>query len=154
MTTRHGSLPYNLDYVSNQHLMRATGRPPMRAGDLDSPSSYLVTTEDSRAMNNFDWHASDFEWVRNNWHFGSTYGWGLTRHYGGGNAACADGHAEYLVMPKVDGASASAVTANLGQIGDCRTGTPLWSSPGAKVVIRGVSDNLSYAAGGGGNLGF
>ena len=154
MTTQHGSLPYALDYVSNQHIMRATGRPSMRTADLDSSSSYLLTTEDSRAMNNFDWHARDFEWVRNNYHNGSTYGWGLTRHYGGGNVACADGHAEYLAMPKVDPSLPSPITADLGPIGDCKTGTPLWASPLAKVFIRGVSDNLSYAAGGGGNPGF
>ncbi len=151
--TQFGPLPYPVDYVSNNHIMGNPGR-ALRSADLDTPSEYLVTTEDSRSMNNFDWWARDFDWTRNNWHTGSTYGWGLTRHNGGGNVACADGHAEYFAMPQVDPGSTTPITANLGPIADCKTGAPLWTSPGAKAYIRRFSDNLPYAAGGGANPGF
>ncbi len=141
----HASLPFPVDYVANNYIMQVTNRPALRTSQLDTPSVYLTQTEDSRAMNNFDWYVGDWDWIRiNSWNQGNAalYGIGLTRHNGGAQVGLADGHAEFLKMPPRD--VSSATLADFGPIGDCKTGTPNWTSPSApKVFIRMTSTTSS-----------
>ena len=66
----------------------------------------------------------------------------------------ADGHSEYFKMPFRDPNSATPVTPDLGAIGDCRNGTPVWSNSVAapKVFLRTTS--AGDAIGGNPNMGF
>ena len=138
----HGSLPFIVDYVVNSHLIHegtsGTYVAPLRTTQVPTPAEFLVTTEDSRRMNNFDWWVGDFGWVRDNWNQpGITYGLGLTRHNGSALVGVADGHTELLKMPARDPAAASWVAADLGEIGDAKVGTSLWTSTTrAKVYVR------------------
>jgi prepilin-type processing-associated H-X9-DG protein len=149
----YASLPYPVDYVVNSHIIRPSTT-PLRGSQLDTPSVYVVTTEDSRQMNNFNWSVSDWNWIRvNSWNQGNTalYGIGLTRHNAGAQVALADGHAEYLKMPPRD--TTGTTLADFGPIGDCKTGTPVWNPPIApKVFLRLTSQN--DLPGGNVNLGF
>ena len=146
-------MTYPVDYVVNSHIIRPSAT-ALRTTQLDRPTEYLTTTEDSRTMNNYNWDAADFEWVRTHWHNQSTYGTGLTRHNNGAQAGLADGHAEYFKMPARIPGSATPITADLGFIGDCKSGTPVWSNNVAapKVFIRATS--AGDPTGGNWNLGF
>ncbi len=146
-------MTYPVDYVVNMHIIRASAT-PLRTAQVDRPTDYLITTEDSRNMNNYNWAVSDFEWVRNHWNYQSTYGIGLTRHSNGAQAGMADGHSEYFKMPARDPGSATPVTSDLGFIGDCKNGTPVWSNNVAapKVFLRATS--AGDPTGGNCNLGF
>ena len=145
--TTFASLPYPVDYVVNAHIIRAlwpgwpaTSQPsPLRTTQLPAPSEFLISTEDSRTMNNYQWHANDFNWVRTHWNNPSaTYGTGLYRHSNTAVAGGADGHAEMLKVPAVipNAPAASYPTPDLGQIGDAKNGPSLWTGPTPKLFIR------------------
>ena len=126
-TPTYGSLPYPVDYVVNLHIIAPNANGPQVQVSVVSPATeFLLTTEDSRSMNNFNWSAGDFDWVRNHWNFGSSYGAGLTRHGRTTVASGADGHVVIAKMPPRDPAAASDVVPDLGQIADCQQGAPLW----------------------------
>ena len=149
-TAMHASLPYPVDYVVNAHIIRALANgsaaanqpAALRSVQLRGPSEFLLTTEDSRQMNNFQWHANDFDWVRTHWNQpGVHYGTGMWRHNNTAVAGAADGHVELL---KVNAPAFTTVTANhptidLGQIGDSKNGASLWPAPGGKLFIRADS---------------
>ncbi len=135
-------LPYTVDYVVNSHIIRPGWPNPvaLRTSQVQTPTDFLITTEDSRRMNNFNWSASDFDWTRTHWNdplAGSSYGSGLTRHNNSALAGMADGHAEQFKMPTRIPGAASPIIPDLGPIGDCKSGTPLWT-PGSppKVYVR------------------
>ncbi len=125
---KYADLPYPLDYVVNSHIIwpNANG-PAVRVSSVEPASDFLLTTEDSRKMNNFNWSGSDFNWTRTNWNFGSTYGEGLTRHGRTAVASAADGHVVIVKVPTRDPAAASSAVPDLGEIADCQQGTPLWT---------------------------
>ena len=126
--TMYATLPYVVDYVVNSHIIVPAAPPrPLRTDRVPTPSDFLITTEDSRNMNNYNWSASDFDWTRNHYNYGSSYGIGLTRHKNQALAGAADGHAEQLKMPARDPLAASDVVAHMGEIGDSKNGTPLWT---------------------------
>ena len=149
----YASLPYPVDYVVNSHIIRPSAT-ALRTTALDTPTDYLVTTEDSRQMNNFNWRVSDWNWIRiNSWNQGNAalYGVGLTRHNAGAQVSMADGHSEYLKMPPR--AATGAMLADFGPIGDCKNGTPVWTpSVAPKVFLRLTS--AGDAIGGNVNMGF
>ena len=125
---KYAWLPYPVDYVVNSHIIWPNQNgPAVKVSAVEPAADFLLTTEDSRSMNNFNWSASDFDWTRNNWNFGSTYGVGLTRHGRTAAASAADGHVTVVKVPVRDAQAASAVVPDLGQIADCKTGTPLWT---------------------------
>lgn len=136
-----------MDYVANNYVMQATngGRTAVRTSQLDTPSVYLTQTEDSRRMNNYDWYAGDWDWIRiNSWNQGNAalYGIGLTRHNAGAQAGMADGHAEYFKMPARD--TTGSTLPDYGPIGDCKIGVPNWNPPTpAKIFIRMTSASAS-----------
>ncbi|MEY4200048.1 MAG: hypothetical protein RLZZ265_1788 [Verrucomicrobiota bacterium] len=136
--TMYGSLPYVVDYVVNSHIIVPASPPrPLRTDRVPTPSDFLITTEDSRNMNNYNWSASDFDWTRNHYNYGSSYGIGLTRHKNQALVGAADGHAEQLKMPTRDPLAASDVVPNLGEIGDSKIGTPLWTPAlQPKIYVR------------------
>ena len=139
---KYADLPYPLDYVVNREIIVPNANGPALPVSAVAPASdFLLTTEDSRKMNNFNWSATDFDWTRNNWNFGSTYGEGLTRHGRTAVASAADGHVVILKVPTRDPAAASPIVPDLGEIGDCPTGTPLWTpslKPGLYVRKNSV----------------
>jgi hypothetical protein len=61
----NAQLPYILDYVVNAHIIRPSPT-ALRTSQVPTPTDYIVTTEDSRQANNFNWRARDFEFVRAN----------------------------------------------------------------------------------------
>ena len=127
-TPKYASLPYILDYVVNSHIIwpNANG-PATQVSAVDGAADFILTTEDSRQMNNFNWSGGDFDWTRNHWNFGSTYGLGLTRHGATAVAGAADGHVVIAKVPPRDPAAASDIVADLGQIADAQQGVPLWT---------------------------
>ena len=147
--TIYASLPYAVDYVVNSHIIRARDNgqvypqpPPLRTTQLGAPSEFLISTEDSRTMNNYQWHANDFDWVRSHWNQpGVTYGTGLYRHLNTAVAGAADGHVELLKVPSVipNAPAASYPSTDLGQIGDTKNGPALWTGTGVKLFIRADS---------------
>ena len=132
------SLPYVVDYVVNSHIIFPAFPPrPVRTDRIPTPDQFLITTEDSRTMNNFNWSASDFDWPRTHYNYNSTYGVGLTRHNNHALVGAADGHAEELKMPARDPNAASPIVADLGEIGDSKLGTPLWTpTQRPKIYVR------------------
>jgi prepilin-type N-terminal cleavage/methylation domain-containing protein len=133
------NLPYPLDYTVNNHIIRR-GAPnvyvtPLRTSQVPNPPEYLITTETSRTANNFNWFSADFDYVRNNWNLPASYSLGVTRHNGSALIGAADGHAELIKMPARNLGGPLGI-ADLGGIGDSKTGTPLWPAPNAKVWIR------------------
>ena len=132
---KYGWLPYPVDYVVNSHIIWPNQfGPPVRVSVVEPASEFLLTTEDSRKMNNFNWTASDFNWTRTNWNFGSTYGEGLTRHGRTAVASAADGHAVIVKVPTRDPGAATPDVPDLGEIGDCPTGVPMWTPAGKPVL--------------------
>lgn len=131
-------LPYLVDYVVNSHIIVPAFPPrPLRTDRVPTPSDFLITTEDSRYMNNFNWWAGDFDWVRTHYNYGSSYGIGMTRHKNQALVGAADGHAEQLKMPARDPLAATDVVASLGEIGDSKNGTSLWTPvQQPKIYIR------------------
>ncbi len=138
----HASLPFAVDYVVNSHLIHEGNSgsyvTPLRTTQVPTPADFLVTTDDSRAMNNFDWWIGDYDWVRTHWNSpGVTYGIGLTRHNNTALTGAADGHSEQLKMPARNPAAALPDVPEFGELGDARNGTPLWTSATrAKLFIR------------------
>jgi prepilin-type N-terminal cleavage/methylation domain-containing protein/prepilin-type processing-associated H-X9-DG protein len=162
-TAMHGNLPYAVDYVVNAHIIRALANgaapalqpQPLRSIQLNGPANYLLTTEDSRQMNNFQWHANDFDWVRTHWNqSGVHYGTGLWRHNNTAVAGAADGHVELLKMnqPAFSTNPAQYPAANLGEIGDAKAGTSLWPAGTAKLFVR--ADATADPGGGDVRFGF
>jgi prepilin-type N-terminal cleavage/methylation domain-containing protein/prepilin-type processing-associated H-X9-DG protein len=145
----HGSLPYAVDYVVNGHIIRARDNggvypqpSALRSIQLSAPSEFLLTTEDSREMNNFQWHANDFDWVRTHWNQqGVHYGIGLWRHNNTAVVGAADGHVELLRVPTpaLTTVAANYPTADLGQLGDSKNGPSLWPGTGVKLSVRADS---------------
>lgn len=160
--TRYASLPYDLDYVANKYLMRPTGWfPRLPVSAVPNPSLTIMTNEDSRKMNNFAWHAEDYNWVRNNWNVnGVTYGPNLTRHGGASVFSLADGHSELFYLPKV--VTGAAAPADLGPVADAQTGATLWTptngvSLKAYVRLTSAGSTMNLPAGDSGgpsNAGF
>ena len=162
-TAMHGSLPYAVDYVVNAHIIRALangGAPAnqptaLRSIQMPAPSEFLLSTDDSRQMNNFQWHANDFNWVRNHWNEpGIHYGTGLWRHNNTAVAGAADGHVELL---KVNAPAFTTVAANhpspdLGQIADAKNGPSLWPTAQPRLYIR--ADSTGNPGGGDVRFGF
>ena len=156
--TRYADLPYNLDYVVNAHIIRPSAT-ACRTSQIPSPTEYIVTTEDSRQANNFNWRARDFEFVRANYNAaagstGARYALSMTRHNLGANLSLADGHAEFVKMAKpVPGAAAPP---DLGPIGDSKLiapTPPMWTygvQPKFFVRLTAEGDTV----GGNVNLGF
>jgi prepilin-type N-terminal cleavage/methylation domain-containing protein/prepilin-type processing-associated H-X9-DG protein len=149
-TAMHGNLPYPVDYVVNAHIIRAlpNGQPPanqppaLRSIQLRAPSEFLLSTEDSRQMNNFQWHANDFDWVRTHWNQpGVHYGTGMWRHNNTAVAGAADGHVELLKVnaPAFTTVAAGHPSPDLGQIGDSKNGPSLWPAASGKLFIRADS---------------
>ena len=144
-----GSGVIAVDYVVNSHIIRARDNggvypqpSPLRTTQLGAPSEFLISTEDSRTMNNYQWHANDFDWVRSHWNQpGVTYGTGLYRHLNTAVAGAADGHVELLKVPSVipNAPAASYPSTDLGQIGDTKNGPALWTGTGVKLFIRADS---------------
>jgi len=138
----HGSLPFIVDYVVNSHIIRegnsGTYVTPLRTSQVPTPTEFLITTEDSRRMNNFDWWIGDFNWVRANWNQPNvTYGVGLTRHNNTALIGAADGHTEQLKMPARNPAAATPDVPDFGELGDAKNGTSMWPSASrAKIFIR------------------
>lgn len=162
-TAMHGSLPYAVDYVVNAHIIRALANgaaaanqpPALRSIQMNGPANYLLTTEDSRQMNNFQWHANDFNWVRTHWNQpGVHYGTGLWRHSSTAVAGAADGHVELLKMnqPVFTANVAQHPAVDMGQIGDAKSGTPLWPAGSGKLFIR--ADSTGDPGGGDVRFGF
>ena len=142
---RYVELPYNLDYVVNAHIIRYQ-QPALRTSQIPTASDYIVTTEDSRRANNFNWRARDFDFVRANYNASlalpieSGYAKSMTRHNLGANVALADGHAEYVKMPKPLPGTPPLALPDLGAIGDCKDGTPMWTyGTQPKVFVRFTS---------------
>jgi prepilin-type N-terminal cleavage/methylation domain-containing protein/prepilin-type processing-associated H-X9-DG protein len=136
---RYAWLPYVVDYVVNAHIIRGGGNTivALRTSQVQSPADFIVTTEDSRTMNNFNWHARDFDWTRTHYNYQSTYGVGLTRHNNSALFGMADGHAEQQRMPARDAGAPSPDIPDYGPIGDSKFGTPLWPRTSAnKVFVR------------------
>ena len=134
-TPTYVSLPYPVDYVVNSHIIWPSANgPAVKVSAVEPAPDFLLTTEDSRSMNNFNWSAGDFDWTRNHWNFGSTYGAGLTRHGRTAVAGAADGHAVILKVPTRDPQAASDIVPDLGEIGDCQQGVALWT-PALKPVL-------------------
>jgi len=145
-------LPYIVDYVVNAHIIRPSAT-ALRTSQVQTPADFIVTTEDSRLMNNFNWHARDFDWTRTHYNYQSTYGVGLTRHNNHALFGLADGHAEQHRMPARDPAAPTPDIADYGPIGDSKFGTPLWPRTGQnKVFVR--MDSTADPVGGNVNLGF
>jgi prepilin-type N-terminal cleavage/methylation domain-containing protein len=146
----HGSLPFIVDYVVNSHIIRegpsGTYVTPLRTTQVPTPTEFLVTTEDSRRMNNFDWWIGDFNWVRANWNSpGVTYGVGLTRHNNTALMGAADGHTEQLKMPAHTPSAAVPAIPELGELGDAKNGTSMWtSSSRPKLFIRLDATSLGF----------
>ena len=88
-------------------------------------------------MNNYNWHARDFDWTRTHYNYQSTYGVGLTRHANSALFGMADGHSEQNKMPARDPNAAMPDIPDYGPIGDSKFGTPLWPRTGQnKVFVR------------------
>ena len=157
--TRYVDLPYNLDYVVNAHIIRPSTT-ALRTSQVPSPTEYIVTTEDSRQANNFNWRARDFEFVRANYNgavgsTGARYALSMTRHNLGANLSLADGHAEFVKMAKpIPGAATPP--ADLGLIGDSKLTAPtppMWTyGVQPKLFVRLTAEG--DAVGGNVNLGF
>jgi prepilin-type N-terminal cleavage/methylation domain-containing protein/prepilin-type processing-associated H-X9-DG protein len=157
--TRYAELPYNLDYVVNAHIIRPSTI-ALRTSQVPSPTEYIVTTEDSRQANNFNWRARDFEFVRANYNgavgsTGARYALSMTRHNLGANLSLADGHAEFVKMAKPLPGAATA-PPDLGPIGDSKLTAPtppMWTySTAPKFFVRLTAEG--DAAGGNVNMGF
>ena len=145
-------LPYPVDYVVNREVNRdQPPGPPVQLAAVDPASSFLITIDGERSSsaNNLSFGASDFNFARNNWNRAApSYALGLARHGLKGLIGAADGHAEPVKIPGwVDNSANPAAWAvpDLGEIGDCRQGTSLWT-PGIppKVFIRNFSVGSSF----------
>lgn len=144
-------LPYPVDYVVNWHMIRSTvtpartptGTPALAMAAVDAPADYILISETNRGMNNYNWHANDFNWVR-------TFGWrrfflyrdALTRHNSGMVAVFADGHSSWLRMPERTISPNDA--PDLGVLGDCKTGTPRWGSTNTRYKAYLRSNSSSF----------
>ncbi len=155
---RYVDLPYNLDYVVNAHIIRYQ-QPALRTSQIPTAADFIVTTEDSRRANNFNWRARDFDFVRANYNapltlpIESGYAKSMTRHNLGANFGLADGHAEYVKMTKPQPGGTPLALPDLGTIGDCKDGTPLWTyGTQPKLFVRYTS--VGDAVGGNVLLGF
>ncbi len=149
---RYTYLPHLVDYVVNAHIIRPSAT-ALRTAQVQTPADFIVTTEDSRTMNNFNWHARDFDWTRTHYNYQSTYGVGLTRHANSALFGMADGHSEQNKMPARDPVAPTPDIADYGPIGDSKFGPPLWPrTSNNKVFVR--QDSTADPVGGNVNLGF
>ncbi len=139
--------PYMLSYRANRHLFRdnavaAAIRYPVRANQVPTPSSSMIITECDNNSWDVTVFSSAYNSKRTQWNSPSPtngkFRWsGINRHEWASIAAAADGHVERLKLPSYN--PGAAAPANLEEMGDSREttgGTPLWTSPNAKLFWR------------------
>ncbi|HEY3331860.1 MAG TPA: DUF1559 domain-containing protein [Capsulimonadaceae bacterium] len=146
----YNGLPYDVDYIVNTEIVRVYTSTPctsnncyglantaLLASQVDTPSLYAVVFDNARNSNNLGACANDWNWLKTHWSTSTGAVTGMTRHNGGTNVSCADGHATWVKLPD---ASPTNPT-DMGQLGDNTTTTGSCTggfAPGGKgkVFVR------------------
>jgi len=141
---------YLMDYRANEYLFRATTRAggPLRTTLVPSPVSMLMITEREWNSPNYQSTADDL----NNWldgwnnHSGKWYGnSGFERHDKVKPVlTAADGHSTRFKVAPYTGAGGAAVPPYYPGLGDVRSGTGLWTSPGPDFYMREVNSKEGF----------
>jgi len=149
----YNGLPYDVDYVVNTEIVRVYGTnsygqatTPLLVSQIDTPSLYGVVFDSPRNCNNLGADAQDWWTQRNGWSSNQTYitrAISLTRHNGGMNVSCTDGHATWVKLPDL----AATSLGDLGQLGDNTAAGSAGCSSGFGTVGRGKVFVRHYANG-------
>jgi prepilin-type N-terminal cleavage/methylation domain-containing protein len=104
---RQTTFAIRVNYRANRHVFRDTNftdPKPLRSTSIQNPSSIVVLTEKTAGNGQFSINQGGFDNIRTAWNNPSANGTtpreGMQRHNNGMTGTAADGHAEWLRMPK------------------------------------------------------